>query len=530
MATSFPVELWARVASLISRPDLMNLALVSRLHLDISRRIFCQEVTLDMTRFRLLENGEYDRHEVRNYIIKYNLSTAVQEIVVWGYATKPALDKLLEVTPGLRSLSMIIAGCQVFLASAKAQQKFVRLLKRSCPSLEEFRLNAAAHLKDNDFAIPNLKTVKWKEFGRVSPAFVSLCRASLSTLTEISLAIHDGAYTEFFRLCFPSLLRFKIGPGHAGYGRNATRAKAISSGLTSFLVAHPSIENLNLAYQSVTDINRAIYISLRPKLLTPDMLPNVKTLHAHPNQVSQLATANAEFLSSLKTLSISNRSSSGGQGYAYDFSGMLEKLAAKGPLFARHLVTTVPYGGTRAENFASDMRKVAEAFPELETWVGSSPGKCTVEQLAETFSQLPRLREISYDIVSSSSEQYTIEKVRIIAERCPLLARFVWRDTRPPTQFTVARPAHNQIAVSSAPLVMDEGRDAEGYHADSDADNDEPRSDDEWPDEDDDDSEDGEDVGGQDGAGNTGVDDNGHDMSDGFGSDQEGGGVSKDED
>ena len=53
------------------------------------------------------------------------------------------------------------------------------------------------------------------------------------------------------------------------------------------------------------------------------------------------------------------------------------------------------------------------------------------EQLAESFSQLSNLRQISSDIVSSNTEQYTVENVVTLSEICPLLDRFVWRGTYP---------------------------------------------------------------------------------------------------
>lgn len=103
--------------------------------------------------------------EILNYLVKYNMTSIVREIMVFAYKLGNDALRTIIACPNLRSLTFVVCGKNLILKSAATQKQFVKELKESCTHLEEFRFNCDVHVRHYDFSIPNLKVLRWKERG-----------------------------------------------------------------------------------------------------------------------------------------------------------------------------------------------------------------------------------------------------------------------------------------------------------------------------------------------------------------------------
>lgn len=152
--------------------------------------------------------------------------------------------------------------------------------------------------------------------------------ASRETLTHIRIPVATN-YTapnesliQFFTLRFPHLSTLQLG------GWNTVTP--VGAALTSFLVAHPLIEDLNLGF---LDPNRwGIHCHLSPDvILSPGALPNLRRLTADASNLGMFLRSRILSLQTLESLHI-------GVGYSEEqeddivFGGMYHMLEVYGEL------------------------------------------------------------------------------------------------------------------------------------------------------------------------------------------------------
>lgn len=181
--------------------------------------------------------------------------------------------------------------------------------------------------------------------------------------------MYDGYFAKFFQLRFPNLVAFRVGPGHEHF--EVKEALLVGSALTGFLMAHSEIKHLDLVYSTSTMLNSdTTYVPIDPKVLSPDILPLLRFLKAHPSQVCSFLSAQARSFKILSSLHLTSWDSDG-----LMISKLLEYANANGPcslvneLFAQRNT----FYQSSSKSFDAYIEHVATVFPNLERWRGDVP-------------------------------------------------------------------------------------------------------------------------------------------------------------
>lgn len=205
----------------------------------------------------------------------------------------------------------------------------------------------------------------------------------MTTLQEIELTSYAPAtqifsYLEFFQLLFPSLIALKIGPGPPTLEEQDRGV--LADAFTTFLLAHSGIEKLRLLHACNVD-GDDVYLPLTFNKASPEILPNLISLRAHPSQIEALVKAKALFFKSLRSLYITAISEV--QDLKYEIKNMFRELVkftdVHGPCNAlRELVFTdlpepITSSITETFDFEDQMEQASDIFPEIELWRGRVP-------------------------------------------------------------------------------------------------------------------------------------------------------------
>lgn len=340
----------------------------------------------------------------------------------------------------------------------------------------------------SDFSLSALILTPSYRAGKLSRSLISLCKASLATLTDISITLYDGLFAQFFRLHFPKLVTFRVGPGHEHFENK--EALAVGSALTSFLMAHLDLAHLELVYSTSMMLDEVTaYIPLDRKALSPNALPKLQLLEAHPSQVYDFLSAGVQFFKTLSSLRLS---------CGVDGELLISKLSnyakMNGPCNLEELVA---YRNTldlkrSSKTFHVYIEQVAAVFPNLERWQGATPQpfdmvstyiqkvfsqliqRALKIKTAKSLSLLPSLRQIVLWDTMSQAAVMAPHDAEVLATSLPLLESVESRKIR--TIFEVSRNNEEaKVSITSKPSLKFEERS--DYHEDSDADNDCPDTD-----------------------------------------------------
>lgn len=182
---------------------------------------------------------------------------------------------------------------------------------------------------------------------------------------------HQAPCLELFQFRFPKLKTLQIGPGD---DIGLFHKKPHRQQFTEFLIAHPTIEDLNLDHWYSTYHDYA-HFQLDTELLSPSVLPNIISLEAHPDQVTEFVKAGALFIRTMRKLVIGKREPSDIvphiQSMFEAFGGYVDAI---GPLqmLEFHLLLSrfkKDYQLNRAP-LKPILEAVYDVFPGLETYIG----------------------------------------------------------------------------------------------------------------------------------------------------------------
>ncbi|KAF8956811.1 hypothetical protein BDZ97DRAFT_1925075 [Flammula alnicola] len=168
----------------------------------------------------------------------------------------------------------------------------------------------------------------------------------------------------------------------------------MSTALTRFLLSHPTLRDLHLAYiPEYEDLDQ-----LDPTLITKDMLPNLRSLRAHPSFVQMLASGGCNGLNNMTSLSIVH--------------GLHDELKEAVDVMLHSLLLLAPDGLPNVKNLKFYLRDIADdslddfvgwmgdfskLFPRIETWTGDLPNDITLSLFTQVLSGFPYAREFEIE-------------------------------------------------------------------------------------------------------------------------------------
>lgn len=237
--------------------------------------------------------------------------------------------------------------------------------------------------------------------GPLTPSFLSVCRASLDTLTHLSVVVLAHKNRELhldplFSIHFPRLCSLEIGP--SGYDSNYalydndSEKETIARGFVQFLSRHPGITRLRLLYECADDEGASDHFLPLPETFdstTVDILPRLTHLDAHPEQISIFAKNRVRFFQHLNRLEVTD-------GLCWEAGPLMENMFKECMLYSigiaqsfgvRHIQLRLRTEGTDdllmyAGEFTQAMEWASQAFPKLLTWEGDVPDADSLERVS----------------------------------------------------------------------------------------------------------------------------------------------------
>ena len=191
-----PAEVWSHIGSFARRQDLVQLALVSQLHLTAVRPILAEEVTLSNRR-----RSPSDHNRNLRFLVNTQLSNKIRSFSIYGFSKDEAPDVPFGAMPNLRTLH--IGDCNAI--SAEQQKRAVRALLESCKKLRTIQISSLSTFEHKKFPVANVVTVDWNEAGKylITLASMSLYMSNWlpsrlcnprSLFTMPGIALHDRTF------------------------------------------------------------------------------------------------------------------------------------------------------------------------------------------------------------------------------------------------------------------------------------------------------------------------------------------------
>ncbi|PPR02806.1 hypothetical protein CVT26_009592 [Gymnopilus dilepis] len=178
-------------------------------------------------------------------------------------------------------------------------KRFLSTLRTSCKRLQEFTFRpVSGSLPSQGFELEGLEKVSWQT--TIDTPLTPILSASAATLAHITFlgrVIHRRGiqYDEFLKLRFPSLKSLEL--GSLEHSNTEIRTNQL---ITTFILAHPSIEHLSLGR------SRPSYFifQLDADQLKDDSLPALKSFEGYPENVTTLVRRRVQSLFSITSLSL----------------------------------------------------------------------------------------------------------------------------------------------------------------------------------------------------------------------------------
>lgn len=316
MAAVIPVDVWSHITSWSTPQDLAQLMLVSQSFLDIFRPILYRSLILRNNKdtvwdtFNLLNRD----NSLAKRVTKLHLIT-VTRLKGSTWVDFGAIARMTH----LRSLQITAPP----FYTDKEQQKFVRLVSRSCRLLREFTYRDStlrARFPSRWFPIAGIERFRWyssmyssiisvsltiivatesSDFSdAVSPCTALSCiSASLLSITHLILLTDINYGREvalpLFECRFPRLTFLHLGD----WVRDDS-----NSAMTEFIIAHPLIDYLSLAFNQVYSDLEDASVEFSESIVRHDMLPCLRTFRGAAKNVLILARQGVRSLHMLSGL------------------------------------------------------------------------------------------------------------------------------------------------------------------------------------------------------------------------------------
>ncbi|KAF5327808.1 hypothetical protein D9619_004718 [Psilocybe cf. subviscida] len=476
-----PIELWDSIASQTTRRYLLNLALVSAILLNVSRRALVRKVLLDG-----YEKASYE--QILMFLEKHNLAGLVHDLTVRGFT----IDAEASTIPfgAMTNLKRInVYDCASFCAPSETRDTLIHHIETTFKGLRSIRMRTTCMepLPAQFASISGLHEITWEDRrrGLLSPALFSLLNTSCNSLQELTIWVRRDIqrskdYFQLFSLHFPNLRSLSLGPGHhtrfVGLppgGSVDVNKHGIRNAFSSFLTANHTLERLTLPVDSPMGPTLT-YLQFAIPSPISTFLPNLVFLEAHPSLFAELARAKAPLFRTLEILSIQKTRNIYAVDAIDDMFDAFGILAAEvGQLPLRNLRLSFNKESPDVfQMFLKWMTISASIFPLLETMFSTTvPG----ENIAD-FPHFQHLRTISCTLGCYHVDR---KDAGILVARCPSLKRLSVR-----TPYRVFKFSHNEVLSSTRISIYPPDDDqAEVEHGDT------LQSAIEWSDEDSDDEE-----------------------------------------
>ncbi|KAF8873969.1 hypothetical protein CPB84DRAFT_1798044 [Gymnopilus junonius] len=349
-------------------------------------------------------------------------------------------------------------------------QLFDSTLRNCCTQLRQFTFRPVfGSLPSGGFQIGGLKKVSWQsELATMDTPVTPIMMGSITTITHITFlgrVTHRRGipYDDFLKLRFPSLESLEL--GSLEHSNTEIRTNAL---VTTFILAHPSIEHLSLG-----KIRPSYFIfQFDPEQLKPDSLPSLKRFEGYPENVTNLVRCRVRSIFSIISLSLCCPKEEGN--HSRVLRAMSEAVAdAEGTekrfLFVKKLrFETYAVLNHRMRSDATSlahhacMDELAHMCPNVVAWCGSLPPMNSVH-FARMFAMYEHLEIICLPLLSTMLEMpsFPMEYFKDIAETCKNLKFVVARrpdyTERPDHVFILERDGTGTLIKVDCKLVQGVG-------------------------------------------------------------------------